>query len=97
MGIDDWEPQGVDEPDSRVIELDGENKSEQDILAEAILSTYRIESDDAALRENTHMFEKLRGDYPVRREFDFYSLRATNVPARLKDKLEVLGFELLDH
>lgn len=97
LGIDDWEPQGVDEPDSRIIELDGESKSAQDILAEAILSTYRIESDDAALRNNTHLFEKLRGDYPVRREFDFYSIRATNVPAGLKNKLEGLGFELLDH
>ena len=95
LGIDDWEPDGVDEPDNRIIELDGKDKSEQAILAEAILSTYHIENDDAALRSQTHLFEQLRGDYPVRREFDFYAIKPANVPARVKKKLEDLGFRLL--
>ena len=97
LGIDDWEPDHIEEPDDRVIDLDGQGKSVQAILADAILSTYAIENDDEALRSHTHLFEQLRGDYPVRREFDFYSIRAVNVPADVKRKLESLHFRVLDN
>lgn len=96
LGIDEWEPSGVDAPDSSIIELDGNNRTEQAILADAILATYLIEADDEALRSSTHLFEQLRGDYPVRREFNFYSIRARNVEAEVKQKLRNLGFTLIE-
>ncbi len=96
LGIDDWQPSGVDAPDNSIIELDGNNKTEQAILADAILATYQIETDDEALRSSTHLFEQLRGDYPVRREFNFYSIRARNVEAEVKQKLRNLGFTLIE-
>lgn len=92
LGIDEWEPTGIEAPANPVIELDGSNKSGHSILAEAILSTYRIEDDDRALRDNTLLFEKLRGDYPVRREFTSYSIKATNLHADTLTKLRALGF-----
>jgi erythronate-4-phosphate dehydrogenase len=96
LGINEWEPSGVDAPDNPIIELDGNNKTEQAILAEAILATYLIESDDEALRSRPYLFEQLRGDYPVRREFNFYSIMAQNVEAKVKKKLKNLGFELIE-
>ena len=93
LGIDQWEPAGVEPPSNPVIQLDGSEKPEEQVLSEAILSTYQIESDDKALRENPHLFEQLRGDYPVRREFDSYSIRARNVEADVIEKLRKLGFE----
>ena len=93
LGIDGWEPIGVEAPSKPVIELDGSGKREDQILAEAILSTYAFENDDRALRDTPHLFEQLRGDYPVRREFDSYSIRATNVESEVMEKLKVLGFK----
>jgi erythronate-4-phosphate dehydrogenase len=95
LGIDEWEPSGVEPPEQPVIELDGHNRCAESLLAEVIRSTYEIESDDAALRNNPQLFEQLRGDYPVRREFGCYSVRAINVAPEILGKLEQLGFKLV--
>jgi len=92
LGIDEWEPPGIEPPGNPVIDMDGEGKDEDLIMSEAILSTYEIENDDSALRGNPHLFEQLRGDYPVRREFNSYSIRATNVESEVMKKLKALGF-----
>lgn len=92
LGIDDWEPPGVELPGNPVIELDGGGQAEDSILAKAILSTYEIEHDDKALRNNPRLFEQLRGDYPVRREFDSYTIKAKNIGAGVMEKLRELDF-----
>ncbi|WP_167618335.1 4-phosphoerythronate dehydrogenase PdxB [Maribellus sediminis] len=94
LGIDDWEPENVELPATTVIEIDGNQRREYSILAEAILSTYDIELDDDALKESPHLFEKLRGDYPVRREFDSYTLKLKNVKEETVEKLKLLGFKV---
>ena len=96
LGIDDWEPPGIEAPKSPLIELDGRGLDEEQILGTAILATYDIEQDDRALRDNPQLFEQLRGDYPVRREFDFYSVRANYIKPETLGKLEKLGFTILD-
>jgi erythronate-4-phosphate dehydrogenase len=95
LGIDDWQPDKVEPPANPIIEIDGNQRREYSILAEAILSTYNIESDDEALRENPELFEKLRGDYPVRREFDSYTIKAKNIEKETIIKLEKLGFKII--
>lgn len=92
LGIDNWEPENVELPEKTTIEIDGNQRREYSILAEAILSTYDIENDDEALRENPQLFEKLRGDYPVRREFDSYTIKMKNMKETMKLKLLKLGF-----
>jgi erythronate-4-phosphate dehydrogenase len=77
-------------------EIDGNQRREYSILAEAILSTYNIETDDEALRDAPHLFEKLRGDYPVRREFDSFSVKAKNVDKETIEKLMKLGFKIME-
>ena len=95
LGIDDWEPKNVEPPKNPVIEIDGDQRREYSILAEAILSTYDIESDDDALKESPHLFEKLRGDYPVRREFNSYTVKVKNVADETVEKLQLLGFKIV--
>lgn len=95
LGIDNWQPQKVELPENTIIEIDGNQRREYSILAEAVLSTYDIESDDEALREAPHLFEKLRGDYPVRREFDLFKIKAKNVEYVTLEKLRRLGFIIL--
>ena len=69
LGLENWQPSGVEQPTIPVFELDGAGLNEQDIFAKAILHTYDIRNDDQDFRKNTAQFEQLRGDYPVRREF----------------------------
>jgi erythronate-4-phosphate dehydrogenase len=94
LGIDDWEPSNVELPENSVIQIDGEQRREYSILAEAILSTYDIESDDDSLKDSPHMFEQLRGDYPVRREFNSYTIKAKNIEEKTLQKLIKLGFKI---
>ncbi len=94
LGIDSWQPQNVELPENTVIEIDGNQQSEYSILAKAILSTYDIENDDENLREAPHLFEKLRGDYPVRREFGSYTIKAKNTEQQTLEKLIRLGFKI---
>lgn len=94
LGIDDWEPSGVEPPPTPVLEIDGAGKGEDAILAEAILGTYRIANDDRSLRDGPGLFEVLRGDYPVRREFQAHKVFATNVPDQVLQKLTELGFRI---
>ena len=95
LGIDNWKPANVELPGNTVIEIDGKERREYSILAEAVLSTYDIETDDENLRDSPQLFEKLRGDYPVRREFDTYTIKAKNMEEKTLKKLEQLGFNII--
>ena len=92
LGIDDWEPSGIDPPGNPLIDLVRNGQSEESLIAQAVLSTYDIADDDAALRADTPLFEQLRGDYPVRREFASYSIRGVDLDAATLEKLRELGF-----
>ena len=94
LGIDHWQAQQVELPKNTHIELDGLNLSEEEILSKAVLVTYDIRTDDAALRINPKQFEKLRGDYPVRREFPVYTIHAKNVNRVTLETIKELGFEI---
>jgi erythronate-4-phosphate dehydrogenase len=95
LGIDDWFASGVEQPDPCVLELNGTSKSDEAILSEAILATYDLRRDHAALRVDTSQFEKLRGDYPLRREFPAYNLQLKQVPERVAETLKLMGFRIL--
>ncbi|MDX2419365.1 MAG: 4-phosphoerythronate dehydrogenase PdxB [Xanthomonadales bacterium] len=95
LGLDGWQPPGIEPPVNPIIELDGSKQNADSLLADAILSTYEIESDDRALRNSPHIFEQLRGDYPVRREFGSYSIKARNVDPEIIGILIKLGFKEL--
>lgn len=92
----DWQPRDLPDPayGRLVFSIDSAGKTREEILSEAILHTYDVTRDDRALRQNPEMFEKLRGDYPIRREFSAYTVCAENAPADALDALEALGFKL---
>lgn len=92
LGIDSWVASGVETPNPSTIQLDGEGKTDEAILAEAVWATYDVRQDDAQFRAHIDLFEQLRGDYPLRREFPAYTLETRNVPGALMQKLELLGF-----
>ena len=75
----DWEVSEV--PESirpSEFSIDATGKTPQEVLADAILYTYNVRDDDTALMSDISSFEKLRSDYPVRREFPAYSVKLLN-------------------
>lgn len=89
-----WEPSGVEAPDEKYIHLNGEGKSAMEIVAQAILHTYNVRTDDKLLRENPLEFENQRGNYPVRREFHAYTVCPKNVNKSTLEMLKKLRFNL---
>jgi erythronate-4-phosphate dehydrogenase len=94
LGIDHWKAQQVEVPENTLLELDGSSLSEEALLSKAVLSTYDIRTDDTHLRSNPALFEKLRGDYPVRREYPVYTVKCLNVGKNVQEKLASLGFKI---
>lgn len=94
LGLENWQPTGVEEPSEVIFELNGEGLTEQQIIARAILHTYDIRNDDKAFRNNTDQFEQLRGDYPTRREFPAFTIVAKNIKTKTLEKFFKLGFNI---
>lgn len=97
LGIDNWQPSGVELPENPVFELDGSGLSEHEIVSKAILHTYDIRNDDETFRKNTDKFEQLRGDYPVRREFPAFTIVPNSIEKKTIEVLRKLGFNLKDY
>ncbi len=94
LGAKNWKATGVEKPANPEILIDGTNKTNEQIISEAILATYDIREDDKRLRSSLETFEKQRGDYPVRREFPAYSVAGKFNNAKVIDKLKKIGFKL---
>lgn len=92
LGLNNWQPSGVELPTNPIIEIDGEGMSEQEIFSKAILHTYDIRHDDKLLRLSPEHFEQQRGDYPTRREFPAFTIRTQRVEEKTLEKLKQIGF-----
>ena len=90
-----WSAENIPAPaQSLVFALDCRGKSTQEALAEAILHTYDVSADSAALRADLSAFEALRGDYPVRREFPSFTVELTGDGGEVRARLAELGFKI---
>lgn len=91
--LEDWTASGVPTPVQPLsFELDCTGKTTLQILSEAVLYTYRVEEDSRLLKAGPSLFEKLRGDYRIRREPTAFSIRLVNATDEQKHKLSQLGF-----
>lgn len=94
----DWTASGVPAPVQPLsFCIDAAGKSGAQVLAEAILHTYDVQRDTDALRAAPELFEKLRGDYPVRREPTAFSLQLKGGTAELAATLSKIGFQLTNN
>ncbi|MFV0289342.1 MAG: 4-phosphoerythronate dehydrogenase [Mangrovibacterium sp.] len=94
IGINEWTCQSIEDAQTKMIIIDGLNKSAFEILSEAINSTYQIEIDSYRLKSNKLLFEELRGNYPVRREFPYYNILASNISKKTAELLSNIGFNV---
>ena len=75
----EWEVQDMPFPSQPMeFTIDTKDRKPQDVLADAILHTYNVMDDDAALRKDILSFEKQRSEYPVRREFPAFAVTPLN-------------------
>lgn len=93
LPLTSWTASGIPAPSQSLeFELDASGKTRQQVLSEALLHTYDVASDSDALRADLGAFEKLRGDYPIRREPTAFTVRLRNAAPEVAQSLGKLGF-----
>ena len=79
LGCRAWEVNDIPEPEQPTeFSIDTTGKKPQEVLADAILYTYDVLQDSARLKQDIASFEKQRSAYPVRREFQAFTVRPLN-------------------
>lgn len=90
-----WSASGIPAPVQALrFTIDCSGKTTQQVLTEAILYTYRVEEDSDLLKADPSLFEKLRGDYRIRREPTAFSIKLANYSEEQKQKLALMGFNV---
>jgi erythronate-4-phosphate dehydrogenase len=95
LGLDQWSPTSVPSPRPSQLLADSSERDLFALLWELYSQTYDVATDDHRLRSNPGGFEKLRGDYPFRREPSAYAVRLFQGDAEISTILEKLGFDVL--
>ena len=93
FGLKKWFPENVQLPDNTNIKVALNGKKPSDLISELILTTYDIKNDDEYLRKSIETFEKQRGSYPLRREFQNYTPILEKDLFELKGLIKELGFK----
>jgi len=70
------------------------SEDDEEVLRRVVREVYDIMADDAALRADPRQFDKLRAEYPVRREFYNTTLVLQGASDGLRAKFAALGFRL---
>lgn len=73
LPLSGWYPSDIPPPSDPVIRINADEESNT-ILRKSVNHTYKVAEDDIKLRFRPADFEKLRGDYPLRREFQAYTI-----------------------
>ena len=90
----DWSPAEIPAPRRNpVLGLECGTGTVMETVAEAVLYAYDVREDSLALKKSPGLFEKLRGDYPVRREPSAFEVRLSGgAGAEAARVLSALGF-----
>lgn len=76
------------------VQCDATGLDDEEALWQIVRQVYDIAADDAALRAAPQEFDRLRAEYPVRREFFNTTVRLRNAGDSLCEKCAALGFKL---
>ena len=92
LPLENWYPENLPVPASPIISIVCNGKSEEEIIGEAVNHTYNIDEDNLRLRLSPSDFEKLRENYPLRREFTSYTVDLKGGNEKVRQILKGLGF-----
>lgn len=96
-----WKMEAVlPEPPVPLLELDARGRTDEEVIRDAVLAVCDIEGDDARMRKipkapqekRAAFFDRLRRNYPVRREFHNTRIVLKHPRASLKKALKALEF-----
>jgi len=87
-----WRPADVPRPETTELRCPETGAPEENLLA-VVRQSYDVAADTARLRRSPGDFEKLRGSYPLRREFPVFAVRG-GAP-RERAVLRELGFRMI--
>ncbi|MCD5401745.1 4-phosphoerythronate dehydrogenase PdxB [candidate division NPL-UPA2 bacterium] len=99
----DWQPSNLPPPPHPEIEVHGERgEGDEAILSEVVRKAYDLEWDDRTLRrilkiplsERGAYFDRLRNEYPVRREFHSVKVKLAQSNEKVSNILRALGFKI---
>jgi erythronate-4-phosphate dehydrogenase len=94
LGMDNWQAGNIPAPEQPVIAIDNSSMSLLETVITAVLNTYAIEKDGMVLKNNSHDFELYRNHYPLRREFNSYTVALKHENKETVEVLEKLGFKV---
>jgi erythronate-4-phosphate dehydrogenase len=89
-----WEPALPAPPDPRIELTVSSGEDDEEVLRRVVRRLYDITVDDTALRQNILTFDKLRAEYPVRREFFNTRLVLRGASEGLRAKFAALEFKM---
>jgi len=90
-----WLPQLPPAPVARIETSVATGEDDEDVLRRVIRQVYDITADDAALRADPKKFDRLRAEYPVRRECFNTTLVLRGAGDGLRETCAALGFRLV--
>jgi len=90
-----WYPSEVPGTHDPVLAIDCTGKTSEEIVRKAVNHTYNIVEDDVRLRFDPSRFEIERENYPVRREFSYYSITLKDGNEEAEKLLRDLGFKVI--
>lgn len=95
LPLTEWTASGVPAPEQALeFAVDAAGRTVQEVLIEAVLHTYDVRRDSDALCAAPGAFERLRGDYWVRREPSAFTVTLRGGSPDLAARLELLGFKV---
>jgi erythronate-4-phosphate dehydrogenase len=95
LGMDQWAPADVPPPEEPDLFVDGAEANTMEIIREAYGMTYDVLVDRENFMAHMDQFEKLRGEYRVRREPSAYNVHVYNDDGNYRKILEGLGFGVI--
>ena len=98
----DWKLPGLSPPPCPEINIDARRENDAEILSQVVGRAYDLERDDRALREilkipspqRKKVFDQLRSEYPIRREFNSIEVNIKGGNETIKNKLRSLAFQV---
>lgn len=96
LGIDKWSASELPVFDNMSLSASNVYDRLNLELAKLVVSTYDVTADSERLKASIQEFESLRGNYPVRREFEAWEVIAPQENDKLKLALHLLGFKLVE-
>ena len=87
-----WYPENIPPHEFPDIYIDCKGKSDLDIIRQAVSYTYNIDVEDRKFRSSPSDFEIIRETYPLRREFNAFTVNLKNGNKTIHNTLKGMGF-----